>query len=112
MGHLEKLWTKTRDERVRDPEVISALDAEEKRLKESWGRLGDQTKETCSALIYNTIVRPFVRVKQGKEKELNVSKQLIDGSVDSTAKILALVGRVLLATGRTAHYGIRQSIKL
>ncbi len=112
MGHLEKLWTKSHDERTRDPEVLAALDAEEKRWKESWVRLGNQTKETCSALIYNSTVRPFVRVKHGKEKELNVSKQLIDGSVDSTAKILALVGRVLLTTGRTAHYGIRQLIKI
>ncbi len=107
---MEKLWTKSRADRLTDPDIQRDLDAEWIRVRESFGRLGDQTKETCTAIVYHSLVRPFVSIKHKKKSEFAPAKQLIAGSVDSTGKTVALVGRVLLASGRATKYGIRRSL--
>ena len=109
---FEKLWTKSRADRIADPAIQSDLDAEWTRVKESFGRLGNQTKETCTAVIYNALVRPLVPIKHKKGSEFAPVKQVIAGAVDSTAKTTALVGRVLLASGRTTKYGIRRALAI
>ncbi len=106
---MEKLWTKSRVDRLSDPHIQRDLDKEWDRVKDSFGRLGEQTKETCTAIVYNSLVRPFVSIKHGKKSEFAPAKQVIAGSFDSTGKTVALVGRVLMSTGRAAKYGIRRS---
>lgn len=109
---LEKLWTKSRADRLSDPDIQRDLDAEWDRVKESLGRLGDQTKETCAAIVYNTAVRPFVEIrtgKKGKNREFAPAKQIINSAFDSTGKTMAVIGRILLSTGRAAKYGVRRA---
>lgn len=107
---IEKLWTKSRADRLTDPDIQRGLDEEWDRVKQSFGRLGDQTKDTCASVVYNSVVRPFVPIKQGKKSEFAPAKQVLHGAADSTGKTLALVGRILLATGRTTKYGIRRGL--
>jgi hypothetical protein len=107
---IEKLWTKSRIDRLADPDIQRALHAERIRVRESFARLGNQTKETCAALLYNTLVRPVTPVKHGKEYKFALAKQTIDGGVDSAAKTFKLVARILMASGRTATYGIRRAL--
>lgn len=107
---IEKLWTKSRADRLTDPDIQRGLDEEWGRVKNSFGKLGDQAKETCSAIVYNSTVRPFVSIKKGKKSEFAPAKQVVYGATDSTAKTLALVGRILLTTGRTTKYGVRRGL--
>jgi hypothetical protein len=107
---IEKLFTKSRVDRLADPDIQRALNAERIRVRESFARLGDQTKETCAAIIYNTLVRPLTPVKHGKEYKFAPAKQTIDGGVDSAAKTFKLIGRILMTTGRTATYGVRKTL--
>ena len=110
---IEKLWQKSRQDRLRDPAIQHDLDAEWDHVRSSFERLGDQTKETCAGIVYNTLVRPFVGIpvgKKGKKTEFAPAKQVLAGAADSTGKTAALVGRILLSTGRTAKYGIRKAL--
>lgn len=108
---IEKLVTRTRAERIIDPEIQAGLDREWVRVRESFGRLGDKTKEATAGIIYNSLVLPFVRVRKGKHgKEFAPGKQAIAGAVDSTGKVLGLVGRALLSSGRVAKYGVRRTL--
>lgn len=110
MAALEDLWKKSRADRLKDPAIQRGLDAELQRVKDSFGRLGDQAKETTAGIAYNTLVRPFVPVRGkglGKSK-LDAPTQIVSGAFDSTGKTVKLIGRVLMATGRAAKYGIRR----
>ena len=110
---IEKLWKNTRTERAMDSEVQKALEEEWKRVRESWGRAGNQTKEACTTLIYNTTVGIFAGARNGKQKKsFDPAGNVLEGAVDSTGETLALVGRILLATGRTTKWGIRNSLKI
>jgi hypothetical protein len=106
------MWKQTRQERIADPDVQKGIDEEWERVKASFGRLGNQTKISCAAVIYNALIRPLVPIRKGKEVKLDPAKQIVDGAVDSTAKTLALVARILLATGRATKYGIRRALVL
>lgn len=107
---MEKLWTKSRSDRLRDPAIQRDIDAEWRRVKESFGRLGDQTKESCAAIVYNSVIRPFVPIGRGKNREFAPVKQVLAGAADSTGKTLAVIGRVLLASGRLTKYGVRRAL--
>jgi len=107
---IEKLWTKSRRDRLIDPDIQLALDREKHRMKDSLRNLGNQAKETCTAIPYNTLVRPFVRINSGGKKEFDPAKQILAGSADSTLKTVQLVGRVLMTTGRATKYGVRRTL--
>lgn len=107
---IEKLWTKSRNDRLRDPDILLSLHQERIRMEQSLDMLGNQAKETSTAIIYNTLARPFVSIKHKKKSEFAPAKQLIAGSMDSTAKTVALVGRILLTSGRAIKYGIRNAL--
>lgn len=109
---LEKLWKKSRVDRLADPDITRGLAAEHKRFKESVRTLGNQTKETCTSILYNTVVKPFVRVKNGGKREFDPVRQITEGAFDSTAKVALLVGRILFAAGRSAKYAVRKSAVL
>ena len=110
---LEDLWKKSRADRMRDPAIQAGLDAEKTRVFESLGKLGSQAKETTSAIIYNSVVRPHVKIKTGeKTLEHNPGKQVSDGAVDSTFQTVVLVGRVLMSAGRVAKYGVRKTLAI
>lgn len=110
---IEDLWKKSRADRVKDPAIQASLDAERTRVLNSLGKLGNQAKETTSAILYNAVVRPHVAIKVGKKKwEYNPGKQVSDGAVDSTIQTVALVGRVLMSAGRVTKYGVRKALAI
>lgn len=106
---LEKLFTKSRADRLADPDIQRGINEERDRVRKSFEKLGLQTKTTCSAVIYNTLVRPIVH-KSGKKFEMASARQAHEGAVDSTVKTAALVGRILMASGRAVKYGIRRTL--
>ena len=99
---LDKLFTKSRSDRLRDPDIQREIREEKERMKNSLRNLGNQAKETCVAIPYNTLVRPFVRK--------NPAEQVLVGAADSTYKTVKLVGRILMTTGRVAKYGVRKTL--
>ncbi|MFA7309373.1 MAG: hypothetical protein WC050_00525 [Candidatus Paceibacterota bacterium] len=107
---IEKLWTKSRNDRLVDPVIQADLDAEWERVKQSLDHLGDRAKATCAAIIYNTVARPLVPIRHRRTSEFAPAKQMIAGAVDSTTKTLALVTHVLSTSGRATKYGVRRAL--
>jgi hypothetical protein len=116
MAYLDKLRTMTRDQRLNDPDVQIALDAEWKRVRKSFNNLGRQSKETTVALLYNSL-RTFIprkekTKKKGEKHEPDYLKNAVERTVDSGAAMVALVGRILLSTGRATKYGVRRGLAI
>jgi hypothetical protein len=120
---MEKLFTKSRAERLIDPDVQDGLDEEWERVKRSFGRLGAQTKDTCASILYNLVIKlPVATVatllttdhgKKGAKKHGTThGEKAVNSLVDAGASALALVGRILLATGRATKYGIRRGLAI
>lgn len=109
---LDKLWTKSRADRLTDPAIQTALKLERDKVIQSFRNLGHQTKETAVAIPYNTFIRPFVSVKRDKKNIIAPGNQMLAGAVDSGNNVLKLVARILLSTGRATKYGIRKAIVL
>ena len=112
---IEKLWTKSRADRLTDPDIQRNLNEEWTRTRESFGNLGNQTKATCTSILYNTLVRPItstaraITTGQG-EKTKQGLPGTVSGGVESAEQLFKLVGRVLMATGRVAKYGVRRAL--
>src|SRR3989344_1406862 len=99
-----------RNLRASDPVLKAKLDAERQKMRESWTHAGNKTLEDISSTILNAGEGLFLPKKVGRGRK---SKSVYDpaGQVpriaaDATGATLALIGRILAASGRSAWYGI------
>ncbi len=99
-----------RNLRASDPAFQAKLDQERQKMRESWGRAGNQTLDTTSRIVWNSTGRLAETVGKGRRSKLDPAGQVHSGAVDSTAAVTQLVGRVLAASGRSAWYGVRKLI--
>ena len=114
MGIIDD-WKRNRATRLAaDPRLRAKEAMNRRRMLESWETAGEQTSESIGKGIWNTMFRPGTG-KEEVDKKGNKTKnysgeahmsQHHNAAVDSTAQTMKTVGRVLLATGRTAKWGI------
>lgn len=90
-----------RNLRLKDPTIQAKLDAERMKTQEAWAEAGGQTLNTLSRIVWNSTGGLVGKDPAGR---------VHSGAVDSTKAVGSLVGKVLVASGRTAWYGIRKGI--
>ncbi|OGG51132.1 hypothetical protein A2763_02215 [Candidatus Kaiserbacteria bacterium RIFCSPHIGHO2_01_FULL_54_36] len=106
-----------RNARLANPTLRASIDNSRDKAVNAWKKAGSQTLDSTTQAIWNTTARPFTGKKTiedavtgKKSTKPDPVGHMHQGAVDSTIAVGKVVGRILVASGRTAWWGIRHTI--